>query len=89
VIAAGLSVAFTTFVCATLLAAAALTPAPALVLPLVIVACLGCPMLAMFAFASTLADLRRDNARLSDPRAIEELRRQIRHLPETQHPLGL
>jgi hypothetical protein len=88
VVAAGLCLGVTTLECATLLGAAALVPAPAPVLPLVIAACLACPMLAMFAFASTLAELRRDKTGLSDHRAIEELRRQIRHLPETRHPLG-
>jgi hypothetical protein len=80
----GVAVAVITLVCAGLLAAAALAPAPPPVLPLLIVACLACPMLAVFELGTTLSDLRR-----REHRAIEELRSQLRRLPETQHPLGL
>jgi len=69
--------ALTTLVCSGLLAAAVLVPAPVVVLPLVILACLGCPMAAAYELALTLA---------RDPAA--ELRRDLERLPETRHPLG-
>jgi hypothetical protein len=75
-----------TLVCAALLGAAALAPAPAEVLPLVIAACLACPMIAVFELAGSMAELR--GARPSDHEALNKLRRQLRRLPETKHPLG-
>jgi len=74
------SVAVTAVVCAGLLAAAALVPAPPMVLVIVIVVCIGCPMGAAYELAQAVPALR-------DPCA--ELRRQLDHLPETEHPLGL
>ena len=74
------SVTVTALVCAGLLAAAALVPAPPLVLVLVIVVCIGCPMAAAYELARAVPALR-------DPAA--ELRRQLDSLPETEHPLGL
>jgi hypothetical protein len=74
------SVAVTALVCAGLLAAAALVPAPPWVLVLVIVVSIGCPMAAAYELARAAPALR-------DPTA--ELRRQLDRLPETEHPLGL
>lgn len=74
------SVAVTALVCAGLLAAAALVPAPPLVLVFVIIVSIGCPMAAAYEFARAVPALR-------DPAA--ELRRQLDRLPETEHPLGL
>ena len=76
----GLSVATATVLCAALLTAALLVPAPAAVVPLVIVACLGCPMVGAFELARALAAVR-------DPYVA--LRRELDRLPETPHPLGL
>jgi len=68
---------------AGILAAAALVPAPLPVLPLVIIVCLGCPMLAAWELRPSVAGLRRE------VRAVAELRRHLDRLPETRHPLGL
>ena len=68
---------------AGILAAAALEPAPVAVLPLVILVCLGCPMLAVWELRPSVAGLRREL------REIAELRRNLDRLPETRHPLGL
>ena len=51
----GLAVAFVTLACGGLLGAAALAPAPAVVLPLIIVACLACPMLAVAEFVTSVS----------------------------------
>lgn len=74
--------AVTTVVCASLLAAAALVPAPAAVLPLIILVCIGCPMAAAYELPPAMAALRGE-------RAWSALRRQLDDLPETPHPLGL
>jgi hypothetical protein len=87
VIATAIAVGVITLVCAVLIGAAALAPAPVEVLPLVIVACLGCPMLAVFELAGSLADFR--GARTGEHEALAKLRHQLRRLPETEHPLGL
>ena len=82
VVATGAAVALVT-VCGTLLGAAALTPRTRRGAPLVIVACLGCPMLATLELGKSISELG------GDRRAVEELRRQLRRLPETEHPLDL
>jgi hypothetical protein len=74
--------ALTTLTSVVILADAALTPAPAAVLPLVVLVCLGCPMLAMLELRPTVVGLRREL------RAVAELRRYLDRLPETQHPHG-
>ena len=74
---------FATVASAGILAAAALEPAPVAVLPLVILVCLGCPMLAVWELRPSVAGLRREL------REIAELRRNLDRLPETRHPLGL
>ena len=76
----GVFAALATLVCGALLAAAALVPAPAEVLPFVIVTCLGCPMAGAYELARALAAVR-------DPQI--ELRRELDRLPETPHPLDL
>jgi hypothetical protein len=70
----------TVLVCAGLLVAAVLKHPPLPVLPLVIATCVGCPMLAAFELARTLAAV-------GDP--ARELRRELDRLPEAPHPLGL
>ena len=79
----GLAVAFVTLTCGGLLGAAALAPAPAVVLPLIIVACLALPMLAVVEFVTSVSGWREQ----PDDRALEELRRDLSRLPETEHPL--
>jgi len=79
-IIAGLSAALATIICGTLLAAAVLVPAPTVVLPFVIVSCLGCPMAAAYEMALALVALR-------DPQA--QLRRELDRLPEAPHPMDL
>jgi hypothetical protein len=89
VIATALAAAVTTLGCAGLLAAAVLVPAPEAVLPLLIATGVGCPMLAIYQFASALSHLRRATTGLHDHRTLDDLRRELRRLPETRHPLGL
>jgi hypothetical protein len=89
VIATALGAAVTTVGCAGLLAAAVLVPAPDAALPLLMAVCIACPMLAIYEFASALSHLRRATTGLHDRRAIDDLRRELRRLPETRHPLGL
>ncbi len=89
-IAICLFVVLTTVMCAGLLSAAALVPAPAAVLPLIVVVCIGAPMVAALELPAAIAALRRPSrGRGLDRRALEALRRQLDALPETQHPLGL
>jgi hypothetical protein len=87
--------AVTTTICAALLAAAALVPAPATVLPAVALVCIGSPMFAVWELSRRIAALRAgDRSRMEiepgiDARAIADLRRALARLPETRHPLGL
>lgn len=84
--------AFTALMCGGVLAAAALVPAPPAVLPLVIVVCLGCPMLAAVELSLAIPVLRGRGSKLSrasESHALRELRRHLDRLPETRHPLGL
>ena len=73
------SVVLSAIVCAGLVTAAALVPAPPAILPLLILACVATPMAATFELGRSLAAVR-------DPGA--ELRRELDRLPETPHPLG-
>jgi ABC-type nitrate/sulfonate/bicarbonate transport system permease component len=76
----GLFASAATLVCAALLTAAVLVPAPTAVLPFVIASCLGCPMAAAYELSRAVAAVR-------DPHV--ELRRDLDRLPETPHPLDL
>ena len=76
-------IAAVTIVCAGMLTAAALTPAPAPVLPFVVITCLGFAMAAASELPATLAALRHDTE------AVDALLRQLEALPEVEHPLGL
>src|SRR5512132_1788120 len=82
--------ALTALMCAGLLGAAALVPAPPLMLPVIVTMCVVVPMLAAWQSVPSLAVLRsrRPSSRL-DERALNELRRDLDRLPETGHPLGL
>jgi hypothetical protein len=73
------SAALTALTCACLISAAALVPAPATVLPFLVVACVAGPMAATFDLASAVHQV-------NEPRAA--LRRELDRLPETPHPLG-
>ena len=72
---------------AGLFSAAALAPAPPAVLPLVVIVCIGGPMLAAWELRTTLAPVI--GTRRSNSRAIAALRRRLDQIPETKHPLGL
>jgi hypothetical protein len=83
-------VALTAVMCAALLSAAALVPAPPAVLPLLVIVGIGCPMAAACELPGAIAGLRRPRHRPAlDGGALDTLRRQLDALPETQHPLGL
>lgn len=85
-------VALTALMCAALLSAAALVPAPPAILPLLVVVCIGCPMVAACELPAAIAVLRRRPRRrvhALDSLALATLRRQLDSLPETEHPLGL
>ena len=78
---------------AGVLCAAALVPAPPVVLPLLVVVCIGSPMAAACELPDAIAAVRRGAGRAGraaalDSRALERLQRQLDSLPETQHPLG-
>jgi hypothetical protein len=62
-----------------LCAAAILVPAPAAAVPLIVVVCVGLPMLAVWDLSGAVQTLR----------AGRDLRRTLEALPETRHPLGL
>jgi hypothetical protein len=72
---------------ATLFTAAALVPAPPVVLPLVLAVCIGGPMLAAWELRAVFGRARR-HAPL-DSRELGRLRQHLDELPETPHPLGL
>jgi hypothetical protein len=78
-------VAIVALACAGLLIAAALAPAPAVVQPVIVVACVGFAMAVATELPESIRALR---SRL-DERALEMLRGQLDELPETEHPLGL
>jgi hypothetical protein len=80
-------VAVTALMCAGLLSAAALVPAPPVVLPFIVLVGIGCPMVAACGLPGAIACLR--GRRPIDTRTVAALRRQLDALPETQHPLGL
>ena len=74
--------ALTAIACAALLSAAALAPAPPLVMPFVAAICVACPMFAAWDLPKAIAVLR-------GGRSLARLRRHLSRLPETEHPLGL
>jgi hypothetical protein len=84
-------VAVTALMGAGLLCAAALVPAPPVVLPLLVVVCIVSPMAAACELPGAIAALRRGAARAPalDSQALARLRRQLDSIPETEHPLGL
>jgi hypothetical protein len=68
--------------------AAVLGHAPAVVVPLVVAICVGCPIFACWDAASALAVLRAERAERLAHRALERLRHTLDALPEIEHPLG-
>jgi len=84
------AVALTVIVCGGLLTAAALVPAPTVVLPFVVVSCVGLPTIASLELRRSLVRLRsgaRPWRRGSDAQLLAEMRRYLEQLPETPHPL--
>jgi len=71
--------------CVGLLTAAALVPAPVILQPVLVVACVGLAMAAATELPGALAALRAGKTE----RAIEILRGELDELPEVEHPLGL
>ena len=67
--------------CGGLFSAAALVPAPPDVLPVVVLVCIGVPMIASVELPAAYAALREET------NAIASLRRHLAQLPETPHPL--
>jgi hypothetical protein len=67
--------------CAGLISAAALVPAPPLVLPLIAIVSVGAPMTVTPELQAGIAALRRHR------NAMAALRRSLAELPETAHPL--
>jgi len=65
-----------------LLLAAALAPAPAAVLPLVVLAGVGMPMVVAYELPPAVASLRAHRS------LVTALRRDLAQLPETVHPLS-
>ena len=84
-------VALTALVCAGLVTAAVLVPAPPVVVPLIAATCIGCPMLVALELPASVAALRagRRSGAAPDARLLADMRRYLRQLPETQHPLDL
>ena len=78
-------VALLALACAGLVTAAALVPAPPVVLPFIVATGIGCPMLAALELPASLAVLRRGGR--TRRALLAEMRRYLRQLPETQHPL--
>ena len=78
-------VALTTLTCAGLVSAAVLVPAPPVVVPFLVATCIGCPMGAALELPASIAVLRAGR----HARLLADLRRDLRRLPETQHPLDL
>jgi hypothetical protein len=74
--------------CGSILAAAMLVPAPAPVLPLVILVCIGYPMLAACELPAAVAVIAATGS-AHTRRDLGRLLRELDRLPETSHPLGL
>jgi hypothetical protein len=66
--------------------AAVLAPAPAAALPVVVLVCVGLPMLAALELPGALAALSGRAGR--DAQVLARFRRSLDELPEVSHPLG-
>jgi hypothetical protein len=83
-------VALIAVICAGIVGAAVLVPAPPAVLPLLVLVCIGCPMAAACELPAAIAALRRAwRPSAHGARALRTLRRELDTLPEARHPLGL
>lgn len=84
-----ISVFLVLLTCAALLSAAVLVPAPPAVVPFIVAIAIGCPMLAGLQLPVSIAVLRatRPRNRMRELRDLAEMRRFLRELPETPHPL--
>ena len=82
-------VVVTALACAGLLAAAALVPAPPVVIPFLTVVCIGSSMVAGHELQAAITGLRRTRPPALDHEAVDAMRRQLDQLPETPPPLGL
>lgn len=69
------------------MAAVALAPAPAAVVPLAIIVCIGCPLGMVWSLRRSIEVLRTPPT--PDEQIVVALRRQLDVLPEVEHPLGL
>jgi hypothetical protein len=88
--AACLLAGLTAVACAALMTAVALTPAPAAVVPLAVVVCIGCPLAMAWSLPHAIAVLRGTAAGAGgEDQALHALRKYLSRLPETEHPLGL
>ena len=85
------TLALTVLVCAGLLLAAALVPAPPAVVPFIVVVCIGYPMAASWELRPALGMLRASGGltrRRRNARLLAEMRAHLDELPETPHPHG-
>jgi hypothetical protein len=71
---------------AGLLAAAVLLHPPTAIVPLLVIVCVGCPVVGTWELPPAITALRAK--RLSHRREIAMLRRSLDQLPEVEHPLG-
>ena len=76
-------------VCGGLIAAAALVPAPPIVLPAIVALCIACPAIAAHELPASVATLRRARLSKRASRELTRLRQELDRLPEVEHPLGL
>ncbi len=78
----------TVVISAAVCVVAVLTPAPSAVLPLIVVICVVCPILATWEAPAALTTLRAERAHRAGTRAMARLRSTLDELPEVEHPLG-
>jgi hypothetical protein len=79
-------VATTAVMCAALLSAAVLVPAPPAALPMILAVCIGLPMAVAFELPTAFGVVR---GAVAGRRHLSALRRELERLPETRHPLDL
>jgi hypothetical protein len=72
---------------ASLFAAAVLMHPPVVVIPLLVIVCVGSPVYGTWQLPHAIAALRAGRG-ATDRRAIASLRRSLDRLPEVEHPLG-
>jgi hypothetical protein len=72
---------------ASLFAAAVLMHPPAVVIPLLVIVCVGSPVYGTWRLPDAIEVLRAERGD-SHRRAITSLRRSLDRLPEVEHPLG-